>query len=85
MGTRCEKELNFYKNNLLENIFWIESESQKVNIEDFLTNSLKIAPNYVIKEKILHLLNISQSNINKKLILEYLAIITSNSQALIVK
>lgn len=80
-----EQEMNFYRNNLLENIFWIESESLKVNIEDFLINSLKIAPNYVIKDKILYLINIGQSNINKKLILEYLAVITSNSQALIVK
>ena len=80
-----EKEMNFYTNNLLENIFWIESESLKVNLEDFLTNSLKIAPNYAIKDKILHLLNLGQSNINKKLVLEYLAIIASNSQALTVK
>lgn len=80
-----EKEMNFFKNNLLDNIFWIESESQKVSIEDFLINSLKIAPNYAIKDKILHLLSMGQSNINKKLVLEYLAIITSNSQALIVK
>lgn len=80
LKNKPDKELAFYKNNLLDNIFWIENESQKINLEDFLNNALKVAPNYAIKDKILYLLRMAESNINKKLILEYLAIVSSNSQ-----
>lgn len=71
-------EKKFIRDQLLNNVFWIENEYQKINIEHFLNNLLKIHINYAIKEKILRLLTFIDSNVNKKLLLEYIAIVSSN-------
>lgn len=73
-----QTEKQFFNNRLLDNIFLIENESQNIDVEQFLNNLLKIYSNYAIKDKILHLLTFADSNVNKKLLLEYLAIISSN-------
>lgn len=68
---------DFVKNNLLQNLEWIERNHQKIDIENFLVNLIQAVPSeqYFFKEKILVCLEKLKNNVSGRLLLEYLAIV----------
>jgi len=76
-------ENNFFENSLLDNLLWIEKNEKKINIEQYIKSMIFYSSekqNYQICQELIKSINLLNSNVNRRLVLESLAIKISRQQ-----
>lgn len=68
---------------LSEKLIWFEKENSKIDLKQFIKNIVYLTKNdrfnNTLKESLLDMLTFLEANVNKKLIFDYLAIVTSKN------